>query len=630
MEDTNRCLKLLFTAGLVLCASLRLFGQVPSPIPFEIDGDATSEAVGTQDDWNNLNVVGGTFGGANILTGCSGSYYNGSDCKTHDFAPGTVPDLFTIGSKDPSGASAWRWTSGSAPDKDTFNDVYVAAYRGTTTGNHLVLYAGSDRNSNNGDSNVGIWLFQGNVQKQAGGTFGPDSQQNGDVFVVAAFTGGGGVPGVSVYEWDTSCTAASKSQIVGNCFAANLRIKFLGAAGTSCSSTGAKACADVNSGTISFAWPYTSKGGSTSSSVAAGLFFEAGIDLTSVSPANCFGSFLLETRSSQSATAELKNFHGGQLNLCGHLTSTKQCDPTIAPAVTPGSNGTTIDYFFIGTVTDDGQGPEFGVTLNDQASNSNGTPTAGSTTHPGLFTCDATNHPTTTAITDMQAGDVGCFALKVTTSDLSVTNSVTPRGSTGPGGTVENGTSATTNPACAFTPLNTLDLEKQCGSDVNSLGTSIDTSSGLRVRVDFSGTVTNKGTSQLTKMTLADATASSPTPSSTSIDAIYTDPNNQAGTAVSQPFTLNPTGGAATCPSAPCEVFYKGHYFAGAADVTQIVSGTANGRYSFNDTASITGAQAALGTAPSCSGTPGCPTGGNAVAVPKPGPCLLCPSGTCP
>jgi hypothetical protein len=129
--------------------------------------------------------------------------------------------------------------------------------------------------------------------------------------------------------------------------------------------------------------------------------------------------------------------------------------------------------------------------------------------------------------------------------------------------------------------------------------------------------VQNKGDAQLSNMTLKDATASSPTPNTTNITL---DTCGAQPTTVGQPFALNPNQ----------MVCYKGWYYAGGADLMQIINGTGPGRYSFTDTASITGATPAFGVAPSCNGVTGCPTGGNAVAVPSPGPCLLCPAGTCP
>src|SRR5207248_1288257 len=68
----------------------------------------------------------------------------------------------------------------------------------------------------------------------------------------------------------------------------------------------------VNSNPTTSPWPYTPKFG-PSGKFPVGGFYEGGIDLTglglTIDP--CFTSFLLETRSSQSVTAELKDFVGG-------------------------------------------------------------------------------------------------------------------------------------------------------------------------------------------------------------------------------------------------------------------------------------------------------------------------------
>ena len=91
----------------------------------------------------------------------------------------------------------------------------------------------------------------------------------------------------------------------------------------------------VNTGRVRYffkdLWPYASKFGGSNNVVPAGGFFEGGIDITELFggiPGNepCISSFLMETRSSQSTTAVLKDFVAGGFNTCGEITVHKDCN----------------------------------------------------------------------------------------------------------------------------------------------------------------------------------------------------------------------------------------------------------------------------------------------------------------
>src|SRR6185503_835004 len=65
-------------------------------------------------------------------------------------------------------------------------------------------------------------------------------------------------------------------------------------------------------------WPYQAKGKPAANTFPAGAFFEGGIDLgclTGAGVSACFSNFILETRSSASVTASLKDF------LIGHFSA---------------------------------------------------------------------------------------------------------------------------------------------------------------------------------------------------------------------------------------------------------------------------------------------------------------------
>jgi len=107
--------------------------------------------------------------------------------------------------------------------------------------------------------------------------------------LLANFVNGGGVSDIRAYEWVGSGGSDGALNEI--------------------SVTGSNLYAITNALSSTSPWPYTPKSGS-SGTFPKGAFFEGGIDLAglalSIDP--CFSSFLLETRSSQSVTAELKDF----------------------------------------------------------------------------------------------------------------------------------------------------------------------------------------------------------------------------------------------------------------------------------------------------------------------------------
>ena len=195
-----------------------------------------------------------------------------------------------------------------------------------------IIYFGADRTSNDGDAFMGFWFFQANVTPLAGGTFGPGVHQDGDILIITDFSGGGSTVSLAVYEWNgPGGTTPGEGAINGTL---DELIPF-GAA--DCATTGDNdaACATVNDETITVPWTFLDKGGSTGPRI--GEFVEGGINLTNLGLADeCFSSFLAETRSSTSVNATLKDFIGGQFDVCNATMSTT---PSVGAggSVTPGS-----------------------------------------------------------------------------------------------------------------------------------------------------------------------------------------------------------------------------------------------------------------------------------------------------
>ena len=293
-------LALLFTAGAQAVHDDGLF---------ELDRNAVNEAA-PGEDWN---LVCPTTTPVGTAPGCLG----GTSAPVSRFV--TDPDGGTIftqgGSKDDLDTSQWRHTDGSVPDKDDLLHGFAARIGDD-------LFFGADRAAANGDAQIGIWFFQNQVGPIGGGLFGPAVHKDGDILVLSDFTKGGTLPTVRVFEWDgPGGDNGTTGEINGT-----LHLLF-GTTATPQDCVGSPlsndpACATVNTASTPSPWAFDPKFG-PDHTFGAGMFYEGGIDLAFLGVADeCFSSFLIETRSSQSVDAVLKDFVAGQFAQCGSSTLT--------------------------------------------------------------------------------------------------------------------------------------------------------------------------------------------------------------------------------------------------------------------------------------------------------------------
>lgn len=275
----------------------------------ELDGDIVDNARGPKpDDWNTLNCDGGN---AVVKTGV-----------LHD---GLGTSIFTGGgSKDPEALGSWRHKDGSVPDKDEIINAYAAKYVGSPSGDDILAF-GADRFDNSGTAFIGFWFFKDTVFAAADGRFrrGPlasdalSEHQVGDVLVLMEFTQGGAVATPKVFEWVG--TGGSESGGTLN--------NITNSAPAGSVSSNSNAAAQTIPGTCP-AWDYTPKGGVAGGPISINSFFEGAINISAF-PAlagSCFSSFMVETRSSASVTATLKDFALGQFNTCASIEVTKTAD----------------------------------------------------------------------------------------------------------------------------------------------------------------------------------------------------------------------------------------------------------------------------------------------------------------
>jgi hypothetical protein len=392
-----------------------------------------------------------------------------------------------------------------------------------------------------------------------------------------------------VYKWNTACTKGTKNPLAaivnGNltnmppstCADTNLELQFASAPGSSCVlGSSDTACAATNAGgPITVSWPYASKFGGSANSVPAAGFFEGGIDITELFggvPGNepCISSFLVETRSSQTPDAVLKDFVGGGFNTCGEITVHKDCNCDHITA-----DGTAYQYNVGGTVTNTGQFTAlYDVVVTDSAglTCSIGTVAAGATVAWG----NGTAHP-------CSPGNGFTSTAKPASNTATVTWSRNPGGTTlGPNssGLVTCDTSA---PMCQASPL--ISVNKICTA------APVVNSGRIQILVNFSGTVSNQGNVPLHNVSICEDD----------------DSNNPPGAACDQTF---PIGDLAAKGSPGDSATYSGSYF------PSVLNPVSPGRAAFSDTVKATGSSTLAGV-----------VNDTATAT-----CLLCPPGSaaCP
>ena len=275
----------------------------------------------------------GTDGSGGVMTAAGDAQ---SQSSTHAIDnTGVIPDYsqpdnsyFHGSATDTENSSTWKCvTQNNATNKDDLLNAYAVVFQpssGPRTGDRM-LYVASERETNNGNAYAGFWLLQNSTTCDPsvnGGLFSTTGHTTNDILLLANYTGGGSVAGLSVMRWDP--TAPNNLRLVDS--------------SSDCQNVTAAAdsCGRVNSIAQTPPWP-NSTGGSTAE--PEGDFLEIGVDLTALgldhngSQTICTSTFLAESRSSQQATATLKDFASGRFNLCAATTLATDNSATANAAV---------------------------------------------------------------------------------------------------------------------------------------------------------------------------------------------------------------------------------------------------------------------------------------------------------
>jgi len=353
---------------------------------FQLDGDAYEAtcggALGTVScDPGTLPLAGTTPTAVDdwdVLYNCPTSGSATVQCQRNDPGSGNLAvaigdlvidlpdaDQFTQGSKDDQNVTAWSWTpNDGGSDKTNLYESFAAKYPAGS------LYIGANRVINNGDANIGVWLLQNATQKcttqmvtdgkcskagtfvgkaDANGFSGPVSHRVGDILIVSAFTNGGTVANMQVYKVIQTVGHDSSTDAVAGVCPANAipsqAGKNTGATGVClqqmitgtnqgtalCNSQigsipAGVACAATNAAAVTaldkrFASP---QNGAAPSTYPPLTFFEIGLNLASLNLASeCFPSYLVDGRQSQSVTSALNDFTLGNFQNCDASVTTE-------------------------------------------------------------------------------------------------------------------------------------------------------------------------------------------------------------------------------------------------------------------------------------------------------------------
>ena len=291
------------------------------PTLFELDGNIVDDsgAPNLPQDWSDFQQTPGNGPGpvakvfvTDGINGVNDTTYTGGGSQNNNDIP------------------SWAWDCGSVPSKSDIEHAFAAAY---IKNDNLYVYFGADRyDPTGGTTNVGFWFLQGGGAL-TGGTGCPDTNPaankfsgahvNGDIYVFAEFTGGGGDSAISIYEWKNGA----------------LSLLFAKSAGSFCNLADT-ICGKTNTGLIDVTWPYTDNQGTAAGKIATGGFFEGGINLTALyqglgKELPCVNQFLASTGSSFPDTGVLKDFAGGSFNLCSRLIVDKVTVPSGSPTKFP-------------------------------------------------------------------------------------------------------------------------------------------------------------------------------------------------------------------------------------------------------------------------------------------------------
>jgi hypothetical protein len=241
---------------------------VAAPTDVELDGDPNDSPAGAPHDWDVINAGGSA---AIRVTGLA--------TEVGDVS------IFTNagGNRDNQPISAWTWVDGPVADKDDLLHAMAAEFSGDR------FYFAADRGSNNGDGYLGVWLLEDDITTVGDGTFAGAHGPN-DVLIVVTW-GPSGILSTLAYQW------------VGGVDGIQLLAPPASALEAATNSGGGVGSPWTYAGNQSCPVP-----GGSAGCLPLATFVEGGVDLMELGVSGCYRTVIIESRSSQASTAQLKDF----------------------------------------------------------------------------------------------------------------------------------------------------------------------------------------------------------------------------------------------------------------------------------------------------------------------------------
>ena len=253
-----------------------------------------------------------------------------------DFVPGKKgPDetTFATGSKDTLNIDGvppgWQCNKdNNVIDKNDLVNVYAAVFI-DPVGGDVILYFALERYANEGEANVGFWFNQdgtiGCVIAGKTGDFTGDHMDM-DLNIFAEFESGGDDVAIVARQWSGGAGGFLDPTILASGGECDGSDGGLGVAGDICGNANNEAPLFGFGPATDIPWLTETKqpGPSSSNDLNEGEFFEGAVNLTQAGLVACFASFLGDSRSSNSLTADLKDYALDDFPLCS-VVGDKQC-----------------------------------------------------------------------------------------------------------------------------------------------------------------------------------------------------------------------------------------------------------------------------------------------------------------
>jgi hypothetical protein len=379
----------------------------------------------------------------------------------------TVPDQMTVGTKvtDPINGTSSHWVYGvksGGPAKSDLQQGATGSYTytqspaafpsGPATGDEILNYLVT-RSTNNGSELQGVWLFLGPVSLTDPSctskcTF-TGHHTNNDLYLLSAFTKGGGQVGIQAYQWKCSGTGQACDDSGSLVNVAN------GACSGAGFGTGSNfLCGEVNDHSITV--PSQLPNPSTGTSLATGLFYNGAVDITNLFVTTpCFSSVMFESISSPSCStvpcssignADAKFFIFGNFNTCA-INVNKTCGQGIFNA-----DQSAATYPVAGLVSNaDGGTLSVSSITDSPAFDSNSLGCFSSAQSFNGTSCTASKDACLACERAVLAGTAGAPSPDLNCSSASLTASGTAGGAICYGGSITNPVSACVGASCTDT-----------------------------------------------------------------------------------------------------------------------------------------------------------------------------------